>query len=100
VVYTATRGTVTFTHAKHATLSDCSACHHDSRPERPYTKTRQACGTCHTAEPAAPITTNLRNAFHNTAARTGVCYDCHVKEAAAGKAAPTACNDCHKRQGN
>ena len=97
VRYTPSRGTVTFTHAKHAKAMDCGNCHHESRPERPYTKPREACGDCHVAEPIAPLTTTLRNAIHNTAARTGVCYDCHKKTVAAGKDAPTACNDCHKR---
>ena len=97
VRYTPSRGTVTFTHAKHAKSIECSACHHASRAERPYTKPRQACADCHLAEPAAPVTTSLKAAFHNTAERTGTCYDCHKKEVAAGKDAPTACNDCHKR---
>lgn len=97
VRYAPSRGTVVFTHAKHAKSAECSACHHESRSERPYTKLRQACGDCHLAEPAAPVTTSLKNAFHNTATRTGTCYDCHKKEVAAGKNAPTACSDCHKR---
>lgn len=97
VVYTPKMGTVTFTHAKHAKASECTACHHESRPERAHTRSHQACGDCHIAQPAAPMTTTLRNAFHNTAARSGVCYDCHNKEAAAGKTVPTACADCHKR---
>lgn len=97
VRYTPSRGTVTFTHAKHAKSVECTACHHESRSERPYTKPRQACGDCHLGEPVPPITTSLKAAFHNTAERTGVCYDCHKKEAAAGKDTPTACNDCHKR---
>lgn len=100
VVYTPTRGTVTFTHAKHAKLSECAACHHASRAERPYTRPRQACRDCHLAQPVAPVTTSLGAAFHNTVDRTGVCYDCHKKEAAAGKTIPTACSDCHKRQGS
>ena len=97
VRYTPSRGTVTFTHARHAQSADCSACHHESRAERPFTKPRQACGDCHLQEPAPPMTTSLKSAIHNTAERTGVCYDCHKKQVAAGKDAPTACNDCHKR---
>lgn len=97
VRYAPSRGPVVFAHAEHAKTVECSVCHHESRSERPYTKPRQACGECHLAEPAPPVTTSLRNAFHNTATRTGTCYDCHKKEVAAGKDAPTACNDCHKR---
>ena len=97
VRYTPSRGTVTFTHAKHAKSIECSACHHESRTERPYTKPRQACGDCHGPETTPPVTTTLKSAFHNTAERTGLCYDCHKKEVAAGKDTPTACNDCHKR---
>ena len=97
VRYTPSRGTVTFTHAKHGKASECANCHHESRPEKPYTKPKEACGNCHVAEPVAPVTTSLRNAFHNTSERTGLCFDCHKKEVAAGKEAPTACNDCHKR---
>jgi hypothetical protein len=97
VRYTPARGAVTFTHAKHAKLSECSACHHESRPERPYTTPHQVCGACHLEQPTGPVKTSLHDAFHNTSAATGVCYDCHNKEAAAGKTVPTACNDCHKR---
>jgi hypothetical protein len=43
------------------------------------------------------MTTTLRLAFHNTAERSGLCFDCHKKEAAAGKDAPVGCLDCHKR---
>ncbi len=97
VTYTPKFGTVTFTHAKHAKASECTACHHESRPEHPYTAPQQKCGTCHVAEPVAPMVTNLRNAFHHTAAKTGVCFDCHNKEAAAGKTVPATCTDCHKQ---
>ena len=88
---------MTFAHAKHAKTAECTACHHESRTERPYLKPRQVCSDCHVAEPAAPMTTTLRLAFHNTAERSGLCFDCHKKEAAAGKDAPVGCLDCHKR---
>lgn len=97
VRYTPSRGTVTFSHAKHAKAAECVSCHHESRTERPNTKPRQACGDCHVAEPVAPMTTTLRLAFHNTAARSGVCFDCHKKEVEAGKDVPVGCLDCHKR---
>ena len=63
VRYTPSRGTVTFAHAKHAKTAECTACHHESRTERPYTKPRQVCSDCHVAEPAAPMTTTLRLAL-------------------------------------
>jgi len=100
VVYTPRRGTVTFTHAKHAGLAECASCHHESKPEKPYTaSSREKCSACHATPPVEPVTTSLRNAFHNTGQDTGVCLDCHKKEAAAGKAVPAVCNDCHKLGG-
>jgi Zn finger protein HypA/HybF involved in hydrogenase expression len=100
VVYTPERGTVTFTHRKHGTVAECSACHHASKPEKPFPegKTRLKCSECHTKEPVEPLKTSLRRAYHLTAEKTGTCFDCHNKETAAGKTtAPTACADCHKR---
>lgn len=99
VVYKAERGAVTFTHAKHAQAAECVSCHHESKPEKPATKENEKCSACHTTPATAPVTTTLRRAFHNTAEKTGVCYDCHTKEAAAGKTMPAKCDDCHKKEG-
>lgn len=97
VVYTSSRGVVTFLHKKHAEQSECSACHHESRPEKPLESEQQKCGDCHTESPAAPIKTSLRNAYHDTEAREGTCYTCHKAKAAEGATAPTRCVDCHVR---
>jgi hypothetical protein len=99
VVYTPRRGTVTFTHGKHAAAGECVACHHESKPEAPLASPQQKCGACHTTPATAPVTTSGRAAFHDTANRKGLCFDCHTKEAAAGKTAPTECDACHKREG-
>jgi len=97
VVFTPSRGKVTFTHGKHSKAYACGTCHHESRAEKPLTSARQKCGDCHTAEAVAPMKTTLRFAMHNTVTREGTCLTCHKKEADAGKSAPVACADCHIR---
>jgi hypothetical protein len=99
VVYEARRGNVTFTHRKHAELAECSSCHHASKEEKPLEYEYQKCSACHLEPAQAPVTTNLRAAFHDTVNRTGVCYDCHKTEAAAGKSVPVQCAECHRRDG-
>lgn len=99
VVFTPRRGNVTFTHAKHAQASECVTCHHASKDAKPLTSPQQKCSDCHTTPATEPVTTSLRNAFHITAEQTGLCFDCHKKEAAAGKKTPATCEDCHKREG-
>ena len=86
-------GVVTFDHAKHKV--DCVTCHHASKPEKAATKPQEACRTCHTKPPTAPMKTGRQAAFHNATAKAGTCIDCHTKEAAAGKKAPTTCKQCH-----
>lgn len=90
-------GSVTFQHAAHQALTDCSTCHHESRPEKPLTSEHEACTSCHTKEPVAPMTTSIRDAFHDQTAKAGTCVDCHVQAAAEGKTVPAKCADCHKR---
>lgn len=97
VTFTPRRGTVTFTHGKHAAAMECVTCHHESKPEKPLASPQQKCGECHTTPVQEPMTTSLRAAFHDTANRKGLCFDCHTKETAAGKTAPTECDACHKR---
>lgn len=92
-------GDVTFQHAAHQKLTECTTCHHASRPEKPLTSEHEACTNCHTNPPTAPMTTSTRDAFHNATAKAGTCVDCHVKEAAAGKTVPSKCGDCHKKGG-
>ena len=99
VVFTPERGKVVFTHGKHGKQAECKTCHHESKPEKPLESPRQKCGACHTLEPTEPVKTSLRNAMHDTENKEGICYDCHNKEAEAGKVMPDRCADCHKREG-
>jgi cytochrome c2 len=43
--------------------------------------------------------TNSKLAFHDAMAKKGVCVDCHVTEAKAGKKVPAKCNECHNVKG-
>ena len=95
VHFTPERGAVTFIHGKHSKMVECSTCHHESKAEKPLESPRQKCGSCHTAEPVAPMKTSLRRAFHDTANKSGMCLSCHIKEAEAGKTVPTTCSTCH-----
>ena len=97
VVYTA-RGRVVFRHAKHGEKFECASCHHESKAEKPLASPRQKCSDCHTDPPTPPMTSTLRNAMHDTEARTGTCFDCHNAEAVKGVEVPTRCADCHVRE--
>ncbi len=92
------RGTLVYSHAKHAEMTECVTCHHESKPEKPLAAEHQKCSDCHTDPAAAPLTTSLRNAFHNTETREGTCLTCHKEEAANGKEVPSRCIDCHPRE--
>ena len=76
----------------------CTQCHHPSKAEKPMKGENQKCSDCHTKAAAAPMKTTIQAAFHDKMAKTGTCIDCHVKENAAGKKAPTKCNECHKKE--
>jgi hypothetical protein len=93
------RGAVTLTHRKHAAQTQCSSCHHESKPEKPLAKARQKCSDCHTTPATEPVKTTLRMAFHDTQNNSGTCLSCHVKSNEAGKTAPVECSGCHKREG-
>jgi hypothetical protein len=98
VMKDAPNGAVTFDHGKHTKAgAKCEDCHHASKPEKAATKAQQACRDCHTKPPAAGMKTARQAAFHNPMAKTGTCVSCHIKQAAAGKTAPTKCADCHKK---
>ena len=77
---------VTFSHAVHVEKQklECVKCHHKDA-DNP-----KACTTCHgkEAKDKAPA---ARDAFHNK------CQTCHKEMAAKGTAAPTKCNECHKK---
>lgn len=98
VVYNGSRGTVVYTHGKHAQYAECRSCHHESRPEKPLETPYQKCTACHLERATEDVPTSLRDAYHNTSKKTGMCYDCHNEEAARGNAMPLLCADCHKRQ--
>lgn len=43
------------------------------------------------------MVTGIGKAMHDTAARVGVCYTCHMQEEEAGKVVPTRCGGCHEK---
>jgi hypothetical protein len=92
-------GNVKFDHAKHSKMDGvkCDTCHHASKTEKPYAAkiAHQACDACHTKPAVAPMKTV--NPFHVAMAKSGICVDCHVKQAAAGKKPPAKCPECHKK---
>lgn len=81
---TAKNGDVTFNHKTHADAK-CADCHH-ADADKPA-----ACTTCHGKDPKAP---KVFDAFHKG---EHSCKPCHEKAIAAGKKAPKACGDCHKK---
>lgn len=79
-----------FTHKKHAEdyKIACKECHHkDEDPAKGVKK----CISCHDIAEAKGDAPKAMDAYHKN------CIDCHKKENEAGKAAPTKCNDCHKK---
>jgi hypothetical protein len=95
-------GGVKFDHAKHSKMEGvkCDTCHHASKPQKAYPAkvTHEACQDCHTKTATAPMKTATQGAFHAAMAKGGTCIDCHVKQNAAGKKAPTKCPECHKKE--
>lgn len=81
---------VQFSHGKHSTdyKVDCKVCHH--KEADPKAKA-QKCTECHDPAEAKNEACKAMDAFHKN------CINCHKKEAEAGKAAPTKCNECHKK---
>lgn len=100
VVFTPERGKVVFAHRKHGEIAECTSCHHESKSEKPLEKPRQKCSSCHASEPTPPMKTSLEFAMHDTENETGTCFDCHHKEAEAGKEVPSRCRSCHQREGS
>jgi hypothetical protein len=96
-------GGVKFDHPAHVKAAGgdakCDTCHHASKPEKAG-DTKAKCQTCHTKTATAPMKTKAQAAFHAPMADKGLCVDCHVKEAAAGKKVPAVkkCADCHKKE--
>jgi sRNA-binding protein len=93
-------GDVKYDHAAHAKLvaDKCETCHHDSRAEKPAKAKQEKCQDCHTRTATPPMKTGTKLAFHNATAKLGICVDCHLKEAAAGKKVPVKCTECHKKE--
>ena len=93
-------GGVKFDHAKHSKMEGvkCEQCHHASKTEHPGKQAHEACFDCHTKAATAPMKTGTQGAFHVAMAKGGTCIDCHVKQNAAGKKAPTKCAECHKKE--
>ncbi len=80
---------VKFSHPTHVDKAkvECVVCHHkDKDPKQP-----EACVTCHLAKEVKDNAPVARDAFHKK------CQTCHKDMAAKGKAAPTKCNECHKK---
>lgn len=91
-------GAVQFDHTAHLKVAGkCAVCHHPSKPEKPLKSAQEACTDCHTKPATPPVSTNLQAAFHNPAATSGLCIDCHRTENSNGKAAPVKCADCHQK---
>lgn len=80
---------VKFSHATHTDKAkvDCATCHHkDKDPKEPA-----GCVTCHPVKDAKDNAPVAKDAFHKQ------CQTCHKDSTAKGKAAPTKCNECHKK---
>ncbi len=93
-------GGVKFDHAAHVKLAGdkCVTCHHASKPEKPAKAPQENCQKCHTKTVKPPMKTNAKLAFHDNAAKSGTCINCHTKAAkAARKNVPLKCTDCHQK---
>ena len=92
-------GGVRLEHKQHVARAGnkCETCHHASKPEKPAAAPQQACSECHTKAAVPPMKTKYQAAFHNPAAQSGTCIDCHKAENAKGKKAPVKCTECHKK---
>lgn len=93
-------GGVKFDHTAHqkAANNKCETCHHASKAEKASKAAQEKCSDCHTKTPTAPMKTGARAAMHDPMAKKGVCVDCHVEQAKAGKTVPVKCADCHKKE--
>ncbi|HOJ71102.1 MAG TPA: cytochrome c3 family protein [Syntrophorhabdaceae bacterium] len=81
---------VSFSHITHTekTKIECITCHHkDKDPKNP-----EPCIQCHLIKEVKDNAPIAKEAYHKN------CIDCHKESTAKGKAAPTKCNECHKKQ--
>ncbi|MBW1927026.1 MAG: cytochrome c3 family protein [Deltaproteobacteria bacterium] len=91
------KGDVAFSHVKHQESATCGDCHHSESPDGkqvPYAEGQkiEKCGTCHTAEMAAPALNSSKKALHKN------CKGCHKAAVKEGKTAPTKCAGCHPKK--
>jgi hypothetical protein len=77
---------VTFSHTTHMEKAKvpCAKCHHKDAQDP------KMCDTCHMKETKGK-TLAAKDAFH------AQCQACHKEATGKGSAAPTKCNDCHKK---
>jgi hypothetical protein len=81
---------VPFSHPLHTEKAkiECVECHHkDKNPREPG-----GCMPCHDLKNVKSGAIPIKDAYHKN------CIDCHKESSAKGVKAPTACNDCHKKQ--
>lgn len=91
-------GGVKFNHPAHVKAAGkCDVCHHASKPEKPMTAKAEKCQNCHTTPAAAPMKTKTQAAFHDPAAKKGVCIDCHTQNAGKPNVPTSKCADCHQK---
>jgi hypothetical protein len=80
---------VSFAHSLHSEQLkiECKTCHHKETDLQNV----QRCDTCHLAKEPKGGAAIAKDAYHKT------CVECHKKEVAQGKKAPTKCTECHKK---
>jgi hypothetical protein len=86
------RPLVTFSHQRHADMTECARCHHDfDEFGSNHGGDGQPCGECHASMPG-PNPVPLMKAFHLQ------CKGCHKKAAATGRYnPPRTCGRCHEK---
>jgi predicted CXXCH cytochrome family protein len=67
----------------------CVDCHHEYKEGDATVK---KCSACHDPAVKKDKAPALKDAYHKA------CIDCHKKEVAAGKKAPTKCMECHPKK--
>ena len=79
---------VTFSHSVHTdkVKAECVVCHHKD-PKEPG-----KCMPCHDRNEVKNGAPPIKDAYHKN------CIDCHKESVAKKVAAPTKCNECHKKQ--
>jgi hypothetical protein len=80
---------VAFSHPSHVDKAKiaCTTCHHKEMAGNAY----EACVKCHSLKDVKGGAPNAKEAFHKQ------CINCHKDSVKKGVAAPTKCNECHKK---